>query len=244
VAAERLTIMKSPVPAKALLIAPLAIVVLAALAPVTPAHAAVSEAAQAMVGTWEFSNANRDKRCTLTFRTDAGPAGMRLDFDKDCVNVFAFVKEIAAWSIAEHDFLRLLDAKGKPVLEFSEVESALFEAPRPEEGILFIQSAAAAGAPPKPAEQMAGEWNVVRGERTLCTLNLMNTPVGVDLAVRVRSGCDATVTRFAPTSWNMDRSELVLNGAREATWRFAEGDEGSVWHRVPETADPIMLVRR
>jgi hypothetical protein len=233
-----------PVPAKALLIAVLAIAVLAALAPAAPAHAAASEAAQAMVGSWEFSNAGRDKRCTLTFRTDAGPAGMRLDFDKDCVNVFPFVKEIAAWSIGEHDFLRLLDPKGKTVLEFSEVESALFEAPRPEEGILFIQSAAAAGAPPKTAEQMAGEWNVVRGGRTLCTLSLMNTPAGLDLTLRVRPGCDAAVARFAPASWSMDRSELVLNGARDSTWRFAESDEASTWRRVPESADPILLVRR
>jgi len=236
--------MRSPVPAQALLIAVLAIIVLAALAPVTPAHAAASEAAQAMVGSWEFSNAGRDKRCTLTFRTDAGPAGMRLEFDKDCVNVFPFVKEIAAWSIGEHDFLRLLDPKGKTVLEFSEVESALFEAPRPEEGILFIQSAAAAGAPPKTAEQMAGEWNVVRGGRTLCTLSLMNTPAGMDLTLRVRPGCDAAIARFAPASWSMDRSELVLNGSRDATWRFAEGDEASTWHRVPDTAEPLLLVRR
>jgi hypothetical protein len=231
--------MQSPVPVKALLIA-----TLAALAPVSPAHAAASEAAQAMVGTWEFSNADRDKRCTLTFRTDAGPAGMRLEFDKECVKVFPFVKEITAWSIGDNDFLRLLDPKGKPILEFSEVESALFEAPRPEEGILFIQSAAAAGAPPKTAEQMAGEWNVVRGGRTLCTLSLMNASAGMDLALRVRPGCDDVVARFAPSSWTMDRSELVLNGAREATWRFAEGDEASTWHRVPESADPILLVRR
>jgi hypothetical protein len=231
--------MKSPVPSEALLVAAAAV-----LAPISPAHPAPSDVAQAMVGTWEFSNADRDKRCTLTFRTDTGPAGMRLEFDRDCVKIFPFVKDIAGWSIAENDFLRLLDPKGKTVLEFSEVETALFEAPRPEEGILFIQSAAAAGAPPKPAEQMAGEWNVVRGGRTLCTLNLMNTPAGVDLALRVRSGCDATVTRFAPTSWNMDRSELVLNGARDATWRFSEGDEGSVWHRVPESSDSLTLVRR
>lgn len=233
-----------PVPAKALAIATLAIAVLAALTPASPAHAAASEAAQAMVGSWEFSNAGRDKRCTLAFRTDAGPAGMRLEFDKDCANIFPFVKEIAAWSIGEHDFLRLLDPKGKTVLEFSEVETALFEAPRPEEGILFIQSAAAAGAPPKTAEQMAGEWNVVRGGRTLCTLSLMNTPAGLDLTLRVRPGCDAAIARFAPASWTMDRSELVLNGARDATWRFAEGDEASTWHRVPDTADPLTLVRR
>lgn len=220
--------------------------IMAGMAPTATASAqpAVNEAAQAMVGNWEFSNADRDKRCTLTFRTESGPAGMKLEFDKDCAKVFPFVKEIAGWSIAEHDFLRLLDPKGKPVLEFSEVESALFEAPLPGEGILFIQSAAAAGPAPKPAEQMAGEWTMVRAGRTLCTLTLTNMPAGHDLTVRLRPGCDPVVTRFAPASWNMDRSELVLNGARDATWRFSEGDDASTWHRVPEGSEPLLLVRR
>ena len=122
-----------------------------------------SEAAKAMVGSWEFSNADRDKRCTITFRTDHGGPGMKLEFDKDCAGLFPFINEIAAWSIAENDFLRLLDAKGKPVLEFSEVESGMYEAPRPGEGILFIQSAAAAGPAPRLPEEMAGTWDIVRG---------------------------------------------------------------------------------
>jgi hypothetical protein len=229
---------RCPVPVAVLLIAGLALV------PDRPAHSAVSEAAQAMVGNWEFSNADRDKRCALTFRTDAGAAGMRLEFDKDCVKLFPFVKDIAGWSIAEHDFLRLLDSKGKPILEFSEVETALFEAPRPDEGILFIQSAAAVGAPPRPAEQMAGEWTVMRGGRALCSLSLINAPAGMDLTLRVRSGCDQAVTRFAPASWAMDRSELVINGARDATWRFSESDEAGTWQRVPDGADPLLMVKK
>jgi hypothetical protein len=209
------------------------------------AQPAVNEAAQAMVGSWEFSNADRDKRCTLTFRTDAGPAGMKLEFDKDCAKVFPFIVEIAGWSLAENDFLRLLDPKGKPVLEFSEVESALFEAPRPGEGILFIQSAAAAGPAPKLAEQMTGEWTMMRSAgKVLCALTLTDTPAAADLAVRVRPGCDAAVVRFAPSAWAMDRSELVLKGARDATWRFSESDESGTWQRVPDGADPLMMVKK
>lgn len=217
-----------------------------ALATAVSAQPAANEAAQAMVGNWEFSNADRDKRCTLAFRTDTGAAGMKLEFDKDCVKIFPFVKEIAAWSIAEHDFLRLLDAKGKPVLEFSEVESALFEAPRPGEGILFIQSAAAAGPAPKPAEQMTGEWTMIRGSggRVVCSLTLADTPAGTDLAIRVRPGCDQTITRFAPGAWTMDRSELILKGARDATWRFSESDEAGTWQRVPEGPEPLLMVKK
>jgi hypothetical protein len=215
------------------------------LAPAASAQPAQNEAAQAMVGGWEFSNADRDKRCTITFRTDAGPAGMKLEFDKDCPKVFPFIKEIAGWSIAANDFLRLLDPKGKPVLEFSEVESGLFEAPKPGEGILFIQSAAAAGPAPKLAEQMTGEWTMVRSAgKTLCTLTLTDTPAGSDLAVRVRPGCDPAIARFAPNAWAMDRSELVLKGARDAAWRFSEGDEDGTWQRVPDSDDPLLMVKK
>ena len=218
---------------------------LLALATPAPAQQPVGEAAKAMVGSWEFSNADRDKRCTITFRTDPGGPGMKLEFDKDCAGLFPFIRDIAGWSIADNDFLRLLDAKGSPVLEFSEVESGMYEAPRPGEGILFIQSAAAAGPAPRPAEEMAGTWDIVRGAgKPLCTLTLTTTAAGQELALSVKPGCDAFVTRFAPTTWQMDRSELVLKGARGATWRFEEGDNATTWQRVPEGPEPVLMMKR
>lgn len=209
------------------------------------AQQGASDAAKAMVGSWEFSNADRDKRCTITFRTDPGGPGMKVEFDKDCADLFPFINEVAGWSIADNDFLRLLDGKGKPVLEFSEVESGMYEAPRPGEGILFIQSAAAAGPAPRPAEEMAGTWDVVRGPgKPICTLTLTMNAAGPDLALGVRPGCDVFVTRFAPASWQMDRAELVLKGARGAIWRFGEGDNAATWQRVPEGPEPVLLVKR
>ena len=41
----------------------------------------------------------------------------------------------------------------------------------------------------------------------------------------------------------MDRGELVLVPARGNPWRFEEIDNVS-WRRLPESADPIMLVRQ
>ena len=208
------------------------------------AQAPLSDDAKAMAeGTWEFSNADRDKRCMLTFRTDPAAVGMRLEFDRGCASLFPFIKEIVGWSRAQNDFLRLLDAKSQPVLEFSEVESRIFEAPRPGEGILFIQASTAVGPPPKEADQMFGDWALMRGggAKPICTMTLANTPAGDDYyALKLKPGCDAQVTRFAPTAWQMDRGELVLRNARNLSWRFAEG-EGSVWQRVPE--GPLTLVR-
>jgi len=83
------------------------------------AQAPVSDQAKAMAGgSWEFSNADRDKRCMIAFRTAPAAAGMKLDFDKACAEAFPFIKDIAGWSIAENDFLRLLDARGKRTIQW------------------------------------------------------------------------------------------------------------------------------
>jgi hypothetical protein len=212
----------------------------------TPAQAPapLSDAAKAMTtGTWEFSNADRDKRCTVTFRADPAAAGMRIEFDKGCVAHFPFIADVAGWTLADNDFLRLLDAQGKSILEFSAVETNIFEAPRPGEGILFIQASAAVGPPPKQADQVAGDWGLVRGSgKPICTLVLANTPAGDDLALSLKPGCNPFVTRFAPTVWQMDRGELMIKNARGQIWRFSEGDNGA-WTRVPETAEPLSLVK-
>jgi hypothetical protein len=226
----------------------LAAIIAAALATAAhaqaPTPAPLGDAAKAMTtGTWEFSNADRDKRCTVTFRSDAAAVGMRLEFDKECAALFPFITEIVGWTLADNDFLRLVDAQGKSLLEFSEVESHLYEAPRPGEGILFLQASTAVGPPPKQAEQMVGDWGVVRGSgKPICTLTLTNKPKGDDFALTLKPGCNVFVTGFAPTAWQMDRGELLLKNVRGQTWRFSEGDASS-WTRVPESAVPVRLVR-
>lgn len=217
----------------------------AAIAMAAPeATSPLNETAQLTAGEYEFSNAERDRRCMVNLKTDlAGAAGLKLEFDKDCTTVFPFAKEVAGWTIAENDFLRLVDAKGKTVIEFSEVESGIFEALRPGEGVLFLQSAAAIGPPPPTAEQIAGDWNLMRGTEKLCSLTLDNKPgAGGALALTVKPGCNAAIVQFGLTGWQMDEGELVIKGTEDRTWRFEEADDKS-WQRVPQTRDPLSLVR-
>jgi len=202
-----------------------------------------SEAAKAMVGKWEFSNADRDKVCNVVFRTDSGAVGMKLEFEQACYGLFPFLKEIVGWRLADNDFLRLINAKGRSVLDFSEVESRMFEAPRPGEGILFI-TAAGAVVPDITAEQMNGDWAVVRGSgRTICTLTLAGIAVGEGFALKINPGCEGFVTRLNPVSWRLERGGLTLSSARGDTWLF-EADDPANWHRIPQTADPVLLVRK
>jgi hypothetical protein len=41
----------------------------------------------------------------------------------------------------------------------------------------------------------------------------------------------------------MDRSELLLRGVEDQTWRFEENDD-KTWQRVPETPNPLLMVKR
>ena len=101
-----------------------AIVVAAlALSPASAQQAAMGDSAKDMLGPWEFSNADRDKRCTATFRNTAVKGGFRVEFDADCANLFPFVADVAGWRFPENDNRFLFDAGGKTLAEFSEGRS-------------------------------------------------------------------------------------------------------------------------
>ena len=207
---------------------------------------ATTEAFKAMIGKWEMSNADRDRTCMITFRADPTGSAFKLEMDKACPGQMPEVKDVVAWTIGGLDLVRLLDAKGKPVMEFTEVESGTYEAQRPGEGIFFMQTAAAAASPVGlAADQMAGDWSVVRGSgKSICTITLTNTAAGPEnFTLKLKPGCDAFVTRFGPSTWYMDRGELVLKSAKGQFWRFEESDPTN-WSRVPEGREAVSLVRQ
>lgn len=207
--------------------------------------AVLGEAANAMIGAWEFSNADHDKICRFNFRSDALAGGYRLEIDRNCANLFPSTKDVAAWAIDNYGTLRLLDAHGNAVIELTEAEKGIFDGFQPDEGRYILQSAAA--APVRSADDMIGDWAVVRGTgKPICLLTLANTAAAAGtelLALKTKPGCDVLVTRFGPVSWRMDHGDLVLLSARGQTWHFEEND-ANTWQRVPETADPVLLVRQ
>jgi hypothetical protein len=207
--------------------------------------AALGDAANAMIGAWEFSNADHDKICRFNFRSDALAGGYRLEIDRNCANLFPSTKDVAAWAIDNYGTLRLLDAHGNPVIELTEAEKGIFDGFQPDEGRYILQSAAA--APVRSADDMIGDWAVVRGTgKPICLLTLANTAAAAGtelLALKIKPGCDALVTRFGPVSWRVDQGDLVLLSARGQAWHFEEND-ANTWQRVPETADPVLLVRQ
>ena len=206
--------------------------------------ATLGDSAKRVVGSWEFSNADRDRTCTATLKSDPAPGGLKIEFDANCANLFPLVRDIAAWKFPENDLLYFVDARGKTIVEFSEVEDGIFEAPTPGVGVLFLQNAAAAGAPPKPPEQIAGDWAIVRKfGPPVCTLTLGMTKASDGFAVAVKPGCESGIARLNFTQWRIDRDQLMLVPTRGNPWRFEEIDN-TVWRRVPESADQTTLVRQ
>jgi hypothetical protein len=207
------------------------------------AQPAVSDAAKDMVGGWELSNADHDRRCTVTFSTDAAPGGFKLALDPGCAAVFPMFKNIATWNIVPNGPLRLLDGKGTATLELTEVESGIFEGERKGEGLYFMQPQAAVNIPVRTPEQMFGDWNFLREiDKPLCSFTLSgDAGVAPDYKVIVKPGCDAAIANFAPSTWRLEGDQLVLTG-RGGAWRFVESDT-NIWERIPPSTNPLLMLK-
>jgi hypothetical protein len=209
--------------------------------PPQPPQPTPGDTGRALVGGWELSNADRDRTCTITFKTDAGQSGSKLELDPACGTVFPLTKPVVAWKFTPRDMLQLIDARGRAVMEFSEVETGIYEAQR-SEGVYFLQSLDSLGPPPPTVAELLGDWTILRGEKLICQVTLTSTAFDQDsFVLTLKPGCDASVTRYGLSSWHLDRGELLLVSPR-GVWRFEE-IEVTNWHRVPETAEPTMLVR-
>lgn len=208
-----------------------------------PASAAMSDDAKAVLGAWEISNADRDKICPVVFNADPLSGGFKLVLDKNCAAVFPALKDMVGWTLDQDGTLRLINSTGTVVLELTEVESGIYDGFRRDEGRFIMQSAAA--APVRNAAELTGEWAVARGTgKPICHLTLTDTAADGDrFALKVKAGCDALVRSFGPVTWRMENGELVLYAPRGQTWRFEQND-ADTWQRVPESPDPVLLVRQ
>jgi hypothetical protein len=208
----------------------------------------LNETFKTMIGKWEISNADRDRTCQLTFKSDPSGALFKLDADKACAAQMPELKEVTGWTIGGLDLVKLMDGKGKALFEFSEVENGIFEAQRPGEGVFFMQNAGTMSTAANVSlDQMAGDWGVVRGSgKTVCVITLTKTAAGEDaFALNLKPGCQNFVTGFGPAAWYLDRGELVLKSSRVGRyWRFEANNDTKTWQRVPEGHEPVNLVRQ
>jgi Protease inhibitor Inh len=219
---------------------------LALLALTSPAPAAQDAATlkKDMVGQWELSTTERSKTCVVTLKPDTTPQGLRLELEPGCAAALPFTRDITAWNVKGLDIVRLQDATGQPVIDFTEVESGIFEGLRTGEGVYILQNLAAARSLAKSMDQMIGDWSMVRGNgRPVCGLTLTNTEAtGDNFQVFLKPKCDPAVAAFAPTQWRLERGQIILMSDAGQSWQF-EADDNAQWRRVPDTADPLIMVR-
>jgi Protease inhibitor Inh len=198
-----------------------------------------------MIGQWELSTTERSKTCVVTLKNDSTPQGLKLELEPGCPAALPFTKDITAWSIKGLDIVRLQDAAGESVIDFTEVESGIFEGLRQGEGIYILQNLAAARSLAKSMDQMIGDWAMVRSNgESICGLTLTNTEASQDnFQVFLKPKCDPAIAAFAPTQWRLDHGQILLMSASGETWQF-EADDNAQWRRVPDSADPLILLRQ
>jgi hypothetical protein len=218
--------------------------VLLVLAAASATAQTINDQAKTMLGTWEFSNADRDKTCSVTFKADRATSGYRLEYDPKCAEDFPLLRDVAGWTYSDNDLLHFVDPRGKSLVEFSEVESGMYEAPTPGFGVLFLQNSAETAAQPVPLDQVTGDWALMRGAgKPLCTITLLTDPVNEGFAVTTKPDCDPSIARLKFVRWRLDRDELVITPASSNVWRFEQQD-ANTWERVPESSNPYRLVRQ
>jgi protease inhibitor Inh len=221
----------------------------ALLAPVISGSPAQSQDAATlkknMVGQWELSTAERSKTCALTLKPDATPQGLKLELEPNCATALPFTRDITGWSIKGLDIVRLQDATGEAVLDFTEVEAGILEGVRAGEGVYILQDLAAARSLAKSMDQMIGDWSMVRGNgNPVCGLTLTNNDAGHDnFQVFLKPKCDPAIAAFAPTQWRLERGQIMLMSEKGETWRF-EADDNAQWRLVPDSADPLIMLRQ
>jgi hypothetical protein len=198
-----------------------------------------------MIGQWELSTTERSKTCVVTLKPDATPQGLKLELEPGCPKALPFTKDITAWNIKGLDIVRLQDATGEAVIDFTEVEAGILEGLRSGEGVYILQNLAAARSLAKSMDQMIGDWAMVRGNgNTICGLTLTNNDAGNEnFQVFLKPKCDPAIASFAPTQWRLERGQIMLLSDRGDTWRF-EADDNAQWRLVPDTADPLIMVRQ
>ena len=199
-----------------------------------------------MIGQWELATTERSKTCVVTLKPDTTSQGLKLELEPGCAAALPFTKDIKAWNVKGLDIVRLQDSAGESVIDFTEVETGIFEGVRTNEGVYILQNLAAARSLAKSMDQMIGDWTMVRGNsgNTICGLTLTNNDAGNDnFQVFLKPKCDPAVATFAPSQWRLEHGQIMLMSDRGETWRF-EADDNAQWRLVPDSADPLIMLRQ
>ncbi|MEP9355636.1 protease inhibitor Inh/omp19 family protein [Xanthobacter sp. KR7-65] len=218
----------------------------------TPAPAAaakldptVREAAARVAAPFRLTSADGSRGCAFALKPDSAGAGLAVEFDRAACAIIGFSAQVTAWIPDPSGSIRLLNAQGRTVAEFTEGTGGSYEALREGDGVYFLANPAVADGTELRAEEVVGDWDLARQAGTpVCRWTLLDAPArGGGFRLSVQDGCDAALLRFGPTAWDIEGGNILVRGeGGAAVIRFARQEDGG-WARTPERGRPLLMVR-
>ena len=207
---------------------------------------ALREAAEQKAGAYVLQSADGERKCPITLKAETVGGALAVQLDKAaCEATIAFSAQIAGWTPDATGALRLLNAQGRTVAEFTEATGGSYEALREADGVYFLVNPSIAELPEVTQAEVVGDWDLAATPGTpLCRWSLTETPAPKGgFLLKVAAGCDASVARLAAASWRRDGGNILVSGTGGgAAIRFARQEDGS-WARVPERGRPLLMSR-
>lgn len=206
---------------------------------------AVREAGGRIAGPFQLTSADGGRACSFGLKADPSGPGLGLDFSRDACAVIAFSAQVVAWLPDPSGSIRLLNAQGRTVAEFTEGAGGSYEALREGDGVYFLTNPSAADSTDLKPEEVVGEWDLARTAGTpVCRITLLEDAApGGGHRLKVAPGCDDSLMRFRPLAWDIEGGNILVRGeAAGAPIRFARQEDGG-WARTPERGRPLLMTR-
>lgn len=206
---------------------------------------AVREAAARMAAPFRLASADGARSCAFTLKADASGPGLAVEFDRPACADIGFSAQVAAWLPDPSGAIRLLNAQGRTVAEFTEGTGGSYEALREGDGVYFLANPAVADGTELRPEEVVGDWDIARQAGTpVCRVTFTDTPAkGGGFRLSIATGCDAALLRFGPTAWDIEGGNILVRGEGGASViRFARQEDGG-WARTPERGRPLLMTR-
>lgn len=208
---------------------------------------AVREAGARLAAPFRLANADGSRTCPFTLKAEPSGPGLAVEFDRQGCAVIAFSAQVVAWLPDPSGSVRLLNAQGRTVAEFTEGANGSYEALREGDGVYFLGNPAATDEDAEiKVEEVVGEWDLARQAGTpVCRVTLLDQPAGngKGKALAIASGCDPALLRFGPVAWDIEGGNILVRGDTDtAVIRFARQEDGG-WARTPERGRPLLMNR-
>lgn len=205
----------------------------------------VREAATRLAAPFRLASADGTRACAFALKAEPAGPGLAVEFDRAACAPIGFSALVVAWLPDPSGSLRLLNAQGRTVAEFTEGTGGSYEALREGDGVYFLANPAVADVAELRAEEVVGDWDLARQAGTpVCRWTLLDAPArGGGFRLSIADGCDSALLRFAPTAWDIEGGNILVRGEGGASAiRFARQEDGG-WARTPERGRPLLMTR-